>query len=97
MILTDLNFIKAYLKDRHQKVVIGGEYSNVLPVNSGIPQGSILGPLLFVLFINGISEAVSDGTQIALFADDTKTWREICSYSDCVRLNNDIKSLTNWV
>ena len=66
-----LNFIKAYLKDRYQKVVIGREYSNVLPVNSGVLQGSILGPLLIVLFINDISEAVSDGTQIALYADDT--------------------------
>ena len=91
-----LNFIKAYLKDRYQKVVIGGEYSNVLPVNSGVPQGSILGPLLFVLFINDVSEAVSDGTQIALYADDTKIWLEIRSYSDCVTLNNDIKSLNNW-
>ena len=91
-----LNFIKAYLKDRYQKVVIGGEYSNVLPVNSGVPQGSILGPRLFVLSINDISEAVSDGTQIALYADNTKIWREIRSYSDCVTLNNDIKSLNNW-
>ena len=91
-----LNFIKAYLKDRYQKVVIGGEYSNVLPVNSGVPQGSILRPLSFVLFINDISEAVSDSTQIALYADDKKIWREIRSYSDCVTLNNDIKSLNNW-
>ena len=91
-----LNLIKAYLKDRHHKVAIGGEYSNVLPSNSGVPQGSILRPLLFVIYINDISEAVSDGTQIALYADDTKIWREIRSYSDCVKLNNNIKSLTNW-
>ena len=91
-----LNFIKAYLKDRYQKVVIGGEYSNVLTINSSVHHGSILGPLLFVLFINDISEAISDDTQIALYADGTKIWREIRSYSDYVTLNNDIKFLNHW-
>ena len=47
------------------------------PVNSGVPQGSIIGPLLFVLFINDINDLVSEGTNITLYADDTKIWREI--------------------
>ena len=91
-----LNFIKSYLKDRKQRVVMGGKYSKIASVNSGIPQGSILGPLLFVLFINDISEVITEGTNIALYADDTKIWRKICSYSDCVILNNDIESLSKW-
>ena len=91
-----LNFIKSYLKDRKQRVVVGGNYSKIASVNSGVPQGSILGPLLFVLFTNDISEVITEGTNIALYADDTKIWRKICSCSDCVILNNDIESLSKW-
>ena len=93
---TMLKFIKEYLRDRTQKVVIGDMSSSPLPVESGVPQGSILGPLLFVLFINDIYTCVSDGTNIALYADDTKIWRKIVNETDCILLNNDINSLNNW-
>ena len=91
-----LKFIKGYLHNRAQRVVIDGVFSDTLPVNSGVPQGSILGPLLFVLFINDIYEQVSPGTNIALYADDTKIWRQITSYADCETLNADIKVLEAW-
>ena len=67
-----LRFMKSYLQGQQQEVVIGGVKSGVLPVKSGVPQGSILGPLLFVIFINDMFNCISEGTNIALYADDTK-------------------------
>ena len=70
--------------------------SESVDVLSGIPQGSILGPLLFVLFINDIYENIDKDTNIALFADYTKIWRDIKSECDCEILQKDINTLTTW-
>ena len=91
-----LKFIANYLKNRSQRVVIGSESSSTLTVNSGVPQGSILGPLLFVLFINDLPSQLSEGTDVVLYADDTKIWRKIVSPLDCSILQTDIDSLNDW-
>ena len=91
-----LRFIKAYLEGRLQHVVVGGFTSSSKPVHSGVPQGSILGPLLFVLFINDMFLCITDETNIALYADDTKIWRRINSFNDHHLLQNDIKNLFDW-
>ena len=67
-----------------------------MPVASGVPQGSILGPLLFVMFINDMFDCISDKTNIALCADDTKIWREIIVWDDHLALQNDIDNLLRW-
>ena len=78
--------IKEYLKNRNQRVVINGKFSTLLEVKSGVPQGSILGPLLFILFINDMQTKVSENTNIALYADDTKIWRRIKSPEDHLKI-----------
>ena len=91
-----LGFLKAYLKDRKQSVVLGNCRSPALPVLSGVPQGSILGPSLFVLFINDISLGLTQGTNICMYADDTKIWRSIENENDHIILQKDIDYLLDW-
>ena len=91
-----LKFITNYLKDREQQVVIGNSSSSRKAVLSGVPQGSILGPILFVLFINDLPLGLSHGTELALYADDTKIWRRVVTESDHDALQSDINYLYRW-
>ena len=91
-----LKFVQNYLQGREQSVVIDNCVSTSKPVLSGVPQGSILGPILFVLFINDLPSGLSQGTELALYADDTKIWRSIASQSDHQILQSDINYLNNW-
>ena len=93
---TLLKFFTDYLRSRKQRVILDNVISESVNVLSGVPQGSILGPLLFVLFINDIYANIDNDSNIALFADDTKIWRDINSESDCETLQNDINMLSIW-
>ena len=67
-----LDWIAEFLKDRKQRVNIGGELSAIGKVTSGVPQGSVLGPLLFLIFINDLPNCIGDLCEVNLFADDCK-------------------------
>ena len=72
-----LDWIGSFLSDRSQRVVVEGEQSDPAPVTSGVPQGSVLGPILFLVFINDLPKAINSSCR--LFADDTIVYREISS------------------
>uniref|UniRef100_A0A803JG40 Reverse transcriptase domain-containing protein n=1 Tax=Xenopus tropicalis TaxID=8364 RepID=A0A803JG40_XENTR len=88
------NWIENWLKDRVQRVVVNGTFSNWTSVVSGVPQGSVLGPLLFNLFINDLEVGI-DST-VSIFADDTKLCKTISSMQDAAALQSDLTNLDNW-
>ena len=91
-----LNWFVAYLDNRRQLVTVHGHYSDILPVTSGVPQGSILGPLLFLIYINDLPESVSH-TLPLLFADDTKCLGSVRTRSsNTTDLQLDLDSLSLW-
>ena len=91
-----LKFLKNYLLGREQCVTIENYKSTNKGVLSGVPQGSILGPVLFVLFMNDLPQGINPGTNLALYADDTKLWRKILNSRDLALLQKDIDYLHMW-
>ena len=89
-----LGWITAFLSNKTQQVTVNGESSEFKKVTSGIPQGSVLGPLLFIIFINDLPEQVN--SECYLFADDTKIFREIKGPDDHTILQNDINTMLDW-
>lgn len=85
-----------YLKNRIQYVEIGDQRSGCLPVASGVPQGSVLGPLLFLLYINDIVSVVCSSVQIRLFADDCVLYNEITCPENQHDLNHSLFNVFQW-
>ena len=90
-----LVWFKAFLTGCRQRVVVNGQFSSWLPVTSGVPQGSVLGPLLFLLYINDISSIVVH-SKVRLFADDVTVYKEISSPSDTALLQSDLSCIAQW-
>ena len=77
-----------------QHVSLDGESSDHLPVSSGVPQGIVLGPLMFLIYINDTTEDIS--SQLRLFADDCLLHRAIKSEQDFILLQRDLDTLSQW-
>ena len=88
-------WIREFLLGRRQRVRVGGHLSENVRVTSGVPQGSVLGPLLFLAYVNDISRSI-DST-IRLFADDCVIYRKIINKEDIEKLQKDLDRLGEWV
>ena len=89
-----LNWINNFLTQRQQRVIINGETSEWHPVVSGVPQGTVLGPLMFLIYINDIVEELQ--CNIRLFADDCILYTTVSSTQDCIKLQQDLDRVCQW-
>src|SRR3989441_3177813 len=87
-------WIESWLGNRRQRVVLNGECSEWEEVTSGVPQGSVLGPILFLLFINDLDEGIIN--RILKFADDTKVIGRVGTQDQIMELRQDIEKLIDW-
>lgn len=90
-----LAWIKEFLSNRSQYVTANNFYSSNSVVTSGVPQGSVLGPLLFLIYINDLPSCVSSST-VRLFADDCVLYHKITSHTDHLNLQRDLDSISTW-
>ena len=88
------DWIEQWLTDRRQRVVVDGEVSTWKSVLSGVPQGSVLGPILFLIYINDLDDSIT--SNVLKFADDTKLFRKVNTDGDKQHLQNDLDRLVKW-
>ena len=92
---TLLKLFQNYLSNRKQRVVLNGSYSDYASIESGVPQGSVLGPLLFLIYINDLERNIK--SNIKFFADDTMLF-SIVAYPEISAndLNQDLDVINQW-
>ena len=90
-----LNLFESFLSDRQQRVVLNGQHSKWAPVLAGVPQGSILGPLLFLIYINDLPNNLESLAK--LFADDTSLFSTVYDpHKSAKLLNDDLLKISDW-
>ena len=90
-----VNWISSFLTNRQQYVVVNGHKSQPAPVTSGVPQGTVLGPALFIIYMNNITEVIKS-TIIKMFADDSKLIASIKNIPDRNKIIQDLDALIKW-
>ena len=83
------------LTERKQRVVVNESFSEWAPVISGVPQGSVLGPILFLIYINSMGDGIT--SQMLLYADDAKIYRSVTALGEDEELQNDLNVISKWV
>ena len=90
-----LSLFRSFLNDRYQRVVINGQHSDWAPILAGVPQGSILGLLLFLIYINDLPDNLN--SLVKLFADDTSLFSTVHHPTLSAKiLNNDLSRISQW-
>ena len=95
---SSIKWIDSYLKQRKQSTLLNNYKSNFKNVTCGVPQGSILGPLLFLVYVNDRS-TITKHSKVLLYADDTVLYRQIDranKTADTIKLQSDLNHLSNW-
>ena len=93
-----ISWISDYLTSRELEVVVDGKSSQFSPVISGVPQGSVLGPLLFLVYVDDLAQlSLSCGGQMVFCADDLLPFRTVSGNEDFLHFHHDISLIENWV
>ena len=90
-----MSFLESYLNDKHQRVVLNGVQSNWVRLNAGVPQGSVLGPLLFLVYINDLTDNIFSNME--LYADDSSLFARVSGVdSTHNQIENDLETIAAW-
>ena len=93
----ELKWFQSYLTKRNQVCVVDGYTSSAKEIVCGVPQGSILGPLMFLLYINDLPECLINTTP-GMYADDTQIYASSASFSELIsKLNQDLENIVKWL